>query len=64
MYAIRSYYEQFIEGLSIMRPAMIIVIAANFVNAFVNWILIFGKFGFPELQLDGAGWATFASRVS
>ena len=56
-------YKQFIEGLSIMRPAMIIVIAANFVNAFVNWILIFGKFGFPELQLDGAGWATFASRV-
>ncbi len=56
-------YKQFIEGLSIMRPAMIIVIAANFINAFVNWILIFGKFGFPELQLDGAGWATFSSRV-
>ena len=56
-------YRQFIEGLSIMRPAMIIVIAANLINALVNWILIFGKLGFPELQLDGAGWATFSSRV-
>ena len=56
-------YKQFIEGLSIMKPAMIIAILANFVNAFVNWVFIFGKLGFPELGLDGAGWATFSSRV-
>ena len=56
-------YKQFIEGLSVMKPAMIIAILANFVNAFVNWILIFGKLGFPALGLDGAGWATFSSRV-
>ena len=56
-------YKQFIEGLSVMKPAMIIAILANFVNAFVNWILIFGKFGFPSLGLEGAGWATFSSRV-
>lgn len=56
-------YKQFIEGLSIMRPAMIITLLANLINAFANWILIFGKFGFPRLELDGAGWATFISRV-
>jgi MATE family multidrug resistance protein len=56
-------YKQFIEGLSIMRPAMIIALLANLVNAFVNWVLIFGNLGFPELALNGAGWATFASRV-
>ncbi|MEJ2495619.1 MAG: MATE family efflux transporter [Ignavibacteriaceae bacterium] len=56
-------YKQFIEGLSVMKPAMIIAILANFVNAFVNWVLIFGKLGFPSLGLDGAGWATFASRM-
>jgi MATE family multidrug resistance protein len=55
-------YKQFIEGLSVMRPAMIIAILANIINAGANWILIFGKFGFPALGLDGAGWATFASR--
>ena len=56
-------YKQFIEGLSVMKPAMIIAILANFVNAFVNWVLIFGKLGFPALGLDGAGWATFSSRL-
>ena len=55
-------YKQFIEGLSIMRPAMIIALLANIINAFTNWLLIFGNWGFPTLGLDGAGWATFASR--
>jgi len=56
-------YKQFIEGLSVMRPAMVIVLFANLINAFVNWILIFGNLGFPALGLDGAGWATLASRI-
>lgn len=56
-------YKQFIEGLSIMRPAMIIAILANIINAFANWVLIFGKLGLPALGLAGAGWATFASRL-
>jgi len=56
-------YKQFIEGFSIMKPAMIIAILANIINAFANWILIFGKFGFPQLGLAGAAWATFSSRV-
>ena len=56
-------YKQFIEGLSVMRPAMIISVLANIINAFANWVLIFGNLGFPALELNGAGWATFASRA-
>lgn len=56
-------YKQFIEGLSIMRPAMVIALLANIINAFANWLLIFGKLGFPALGLAGAGWATFTSRL-
>lgn len=56
-------YKQFIEGLSVMKPAMVIALTANVVNAFFNWVLIFGKLGFPELGIAGAAWATFASRV-
>ena len=56
-------YKQFIEGLSIMKPAMIVAILANIINGFVNWILIFGELGFPKLGLAGAAWATFLSRV-
>jgi MATE family multidrug resistance protein len=56
-------YKQFIEGFSIMKPAMIIAISANVINAFINWVLIYGNLGLPALGLDGAGWATFGSRV-
>jgi MATE family multidrug resistance protein len=56
-------YKQFIEGLSIMKPAMVIAILANIINAFANWVLIFGELGFPKLGLAGAAWATFSSRV-
>lgn len=56
-------YKQFIEGFSFMRPAMVIAIVANFVNAFINWLLIYGNWGMPKLGLDGAGYATLASRL-
>lgn len=56
-------YKQFIEGLSIMRPAMIVTLLANIINWFANWLLIYGNLGFPALGLDGAGWATLASRT-
>lgn len=56
-------YKQFIEGFSMMKPAMIIALLANIINIFFNWILIFGKLGFSAMGLAGAAWATFASRV-
>ena len=56
-------YKQFIEGFSIMRPAMIIALAANVVNGFSNWIFIYGNLGSPALGLDGAGIATLMSRL-
>jgi MATE family multidrug resistance protein len=56
-------YKQFIEGLSVTHPPMVVTIVANIVNAFVNWILIFGNMGFPRLELDGAGIATSTSRI-
>ena len=32
-------------------------------NVCGNWVLIYGKFGFPEMGLDGAGLSTMASRI-
>ena len=56
-------YKQFSEGLSIMRPGMVITLMANIVNAFANWIFIYGNLGVPALGLPGAGWATFSTRL-
>ncbi len=56
-------YKQFIEGLSVTRPAMVITIIANIINAAANWLLVYGNYGFPKLELNGSGWATFSSRL-
>lgn len=48
-------YRQFAEGLQRTRVAMIIVIGSNLLNIALNYVLIFGYYGFPELGLNGAG---------
>ena len=55
-------YRQFAEGLQRTRVAMIIVVGSNLINIVLNYLLIFGHYGFPELGLNGAGWATLISR--
>lgn len=56
-------FKQFAEGLSQTKQAMYITIVCNLVNVFLNWVLIFGTLGFPELGLMGAGYATLISRI-
>lgn len=56
-------YRQFAEGLHSTRMAMIIVVGSNLLNILLNYLLIFGKLGFPEMGLNGAGWATLISRT-
>src|SRR5690606_37322338 len=56
-------FKQFSDGLSMTRYPMYATILANVVNVFLNYVLIFGKFGFPELGIVGAAYGTLASRV-
>jgi MATE family multidrug resistance protein len=55
--------KQFSDGLSITKPSAIITIAGLLFNILWNWILIYGKFGFPALGLFGAGIATSLTRL-
>ena len=56
-------FKQMAEGLSQTKQAMYITVFANLVNVFLNWVLIWGKFGFPAMGLNGAGLATLISRI-
>lgn len=50
--------RHFNEGLSVTRPAMYIAIIGTLVNVPANYILMFGKLGFPELGAIGTGYAS------
>jgi MATE family multidrug resistance protein len=56
-------FKQYAEGLSFTRTAMFITIGANLLNASLNYVLIYGKFGLPAMGLNGAGWSTLISRI-
>ena len=56
-------FKQFAEGMSNTRVALVVMILANILNVILNYILIYGHWGFPALGLVGSGWATFTSRV-
>jgi multidrug resistance protein, MATE family len=55
--------KQFSEALNHPWPPTIIHLASVPLNAFLNWILIYGNWGAPALGLEGAGWATLIARV-
>ena len=48
------------EGLGHTRPPMSIAFFALCLNAPLNYVLIYGAWGFPELGGEGCGWATAA----
>ncbi len=55
-------FKQFADGLSMTRYPMYATLIANVVNVILNYVLIFGKFGFPELGIVGAAYGTLISR--
>ena len=57
-------FKQFTDGLSMTRPAMYATVFSNFINIILNYILIFGKFGFPSLGIEGAAIGTLVARFS
>lgn len=58
-----SGLKQFLEGLSDTRTAMVISIFSNLLNVLLNYLMIFGHWGFSEMGLMGSCWASFISRV-
>ncbi|TVZ25618.1 MATE family multidrug resistance protein [Gillisia sp. Hel_I_86] len=55
-------YKQFADGLSQTKYAMYATLLANVVNVVFNFILIYGFWIFPRLELEGAAIGTLISR--
>jgi MATE family, multidrug efflux pump len=56
-------FRRYLQAVNQVKPILFAIISANLVNAFGNWILIFGKLGAPAMGAEGAGWSTTLSRV-
>lgn len=56
-------FKQFSDGLSMTKYPMFATILANLINIALNYLLIFGKFGFPEMGIVGAAIGTLVSRI-
>lgn len=57
-------FRQFSEGLSLTIPVTIATIFGNIINIVFNYAMIYGNWGFPRLEVAGAGWGTFIARIS
>jgi len=55
-------FKQFSDGLSMTKYPMYATLIANIANVILNYILIFGKFGFPAMGIVGAAYGTLISR--
>ena len=56
-------FRQFVEGIANPAVSMWVLLSGNLLNIIGNYILIYGKFGAPELGLFGAGISTLVSRI-
>jgi MATE family, multidrug efflux pump len=52
-----------LQAMNMVRPVAFALISANLVNAFGNWILIYGRWGAPAMGAVGSGWSTAIART-
>ncbi len=55
-------FRQVLQALGRVAPIVWTIVLANLLNAFVNWVLVFGNLGAPAMGAVGSGWATSISR--
>ena len=56
-------FKQFTDTVAATKTAMWVILIGNVSNIVLNYLLIYGVAGFPELGLTGAGVATLTSRI-
>ncbi len=62
--AIFNCSQQTANAVNDTAMPMWIILSANVLNILGNYVLIYGKWGFPELGLNGAGLSTLTARIA
>ncbi|HPO99028.1 MAG TPA: MATE family efflux transporter [bacterium] len=60
-FLLKEALSSFYSGRGKTFVVMMINLAANVLNAVLDYVLIFGHWGFPRLGIQGAAWATVIS---
>ena len=63
LFAVSFTFENAFRAAKDARTPMLVSVAATGVKVALNWVLIFGELGAPELGLVGAGLATVGAQV-
>jgi multidrug resistance protein, MATE family len=56
-------FRRYLQAVDIVKPVTFALVSANLINAFGNWLLMYGHWGFPRMGLEGSGWSTSISRL-
>jgi MATE family multidrug resistance protein len=58
-----AFFKQFLEGLGNTMVAMVITLLMNGLNILLNWVFIYGNWGFEPMGATGAGLGSLISRI-
>jgi len=61
--AVSFSYSTALRSIGHSSVPMMISLVVLTTNTLLNYVLIFGAFGFPEMGVNGAAWATAVSRI-
>jgi multidrug resistance protein, MATE family len=56
--------RRYLQGVGQVRVITVTYVLANLVNWFGNWVLIYGKLGFPALGVNGSAISTVFARMT
>lgn len=58
-----SACRQYLQAIGIANAVMVILVLANLVNAFCNWVFVMGNLGVQSIGISGSGLSTVIARM-